>query len=71
MESGVTHIQMIEADGKLKASYMSSLTNDYVSRHGLVNNSQIIDGQWTPIESDNDGLWTSMYGAGELMRYAV
>lgn len=71
MESGVTHIQMIEADGKLKASYMSSLTFDHVSRHGLVNNSQIIDGQWQPIESDNDGLWTSMYGAGELMRYAI
>lgn len=71
MESGVTHIQMIEADGKLKASYMSSLTFDYVRRHGLVNNACIVDGQWQPIESDNDGLWTSMYGAGELMRYAA
>ena len=70
MESGITHIQMIEADGKLKASYMSSLTQDNVSRHGLVNNSYIINGESIPLESDNDGLWTSMYGAGELMRYA-
>lgn len=71
MESGVTHIQMIEADGELKASYMSNITLENVSRHGLVNQAFISDGVWKGIESDNDGLWTSMYGAGELMRYAT
>lgn len=27
--------------------------------------------KWIPQITDNDGLWTSMYGVGELMRYAV
>ncbi len=26
---------------------------------------------WTQTDSDNDGLWTSMYGAGECFAYAV
>lgn len=71
MESGVTHIQMIVADGELKASYMSSITQNSVSRHGLVNQGYITNEGWKGAESDNDGLWTSMYGAGELMRYAT
>lgn len=71
MESGVTHIEMIEADGRLKASYMSSITQDNVSRHGLINEAILSNGSWFATESDNDGLWTSMYGAGELMRYAT
>ncbi len=71
MESGVTHIQMIDADGTLKASYMSETTQNNISRHGLVNNAYLSNGVWKGSESDNDGLWTSMYGAGELMRYAT
>ena len=71
MESGVTHIEMIEADGRLKASYMSGITQDNVSRHGLINEAILSNGSWFATESDNDGLWTSMYGAGELMRYAT
>ena len=27
--------------------------------------------QWTQHDSDNDGLWTSMYGAGECFAYAA
>lgn len=27
--------------------------------------------KWVPEIADNDGLWTSMYGAGELMKYSV
>lgn len=71
MESGVTHIQMIVADGTLKAWYMSENTQNNISRHGLVNEAYLRNGQWKGVESDNDGLWTSMYSAGELMRYAT
>lgn len=69
MESGVTHIDMMEADGTLKAWYMSGNTQEYVARNGFVNEAHLRNGEWVGIESDNDGLWTSMYGAGELMRY--
>lgn len=71
MESGVTHIQMIVADGTLKASYMSEITQNSINRHGLINEAYLVNGQWKGVESDNDGLWTSMYSAGELMRYAA
>ena len=37
----------------------------------MVSNSSCDGTQWVPQDSDNDGLWTSMYGAGELMRYSV
>ncbi len=62
MESGVTNIQMIKADGKLKASYMSGVTYDNINRHGLINCSNFINGTWQPIESDNDGLWSDKCG---------
>ena len=71
MESGVTHIIMIEADGTLKASYMSSNTQQSVSRRGMINEAYLSNGGWKGAESDNDGLWTSMYSAGEIMRYAT
>lgn len=71
MESGVTHIQMIEADGTLKATYLSDITQNNVLRYGLANEANLTGSGWKGFESDNDGLWTSMYGAGELMRYAV
>ena len=71
MKSGVTHIQMIEADGTLKATYLSDITQNNVLRYGFANEAYRSGNGWHPYESDNDGLWTSMYGAGELMRYAV
>lgn len=73
MAGGYTHIEMTEINGTDKAAIMSENSQKYVSRRGMVSdsyyNSQL--GKWVPSESDNDGLWTSMYGAGELMRYAV
>lgn len=69
MESGVTHIDMIEADGTLKAWYMSGLTQEHVARNGFVNEAHLWGNSWVGIDSDNDGLWTSMYSVGELMRY--
>lgn len=71
MASGVTHIAMIEMTGAEKASVMSNTTQQYVSRRGMVSEAYWNGSQWTPWETDNDGLWTAMYGAGELMRYAV
>lgn len=73
MESGYTHIEMIELSGEEKAAIMSDNSQKYVSRRGMVSNSYYNSElkKWIAQESDNDGLWTSMYGAGELMRYAV
>lgn len=71
MAEGYSHIEMVELNGTDKAAQMSDATQEYVSRRGMVSNSFLIDGEWVPEESDNDGLWTAMYGAGELMRYAV
>ncbi len=71
MTEGYTHIEMKVINGTDKAAMMSETTQEYVARRGMVSNAYYIDGKWDPEESDNDGLWTSMYGAGELMRYAV
>ena len=71
MAEGYTHIEMKEINGTDKAAMMSATTQEYVSRRGMVSEAFLINGEWVPNESDNDGLWTSMYGAGELMRYAV
>lgn len=71
MAEGYTHIEMKEINGTDKAAIMSEETQKYVARRGMVSNAYLIDGKWDPEESDNDGLWTAMYGAGELMRYAV
>ena len=49
---------------------MSKQTEDNVMRHGLASESYWNGNEWVRAITDNDGLWTSMYGAGELMRYA-
>ena len=71
MADGYTHIEMVEMNGTEKAELMSDTTQEYVSRRGMVAEAYLINGEWKPNETDNDGLWTAMYGAGELMRYAV
>lgn len=71
MSDGYTHIEMLDIDGTQKADMMNEQTKKYVTRRGMVSNAYLINGEWIPEESDNDGLWTSMYGGGELMRYAV
>lgn len=69
--AGISHIMMISATGTFKAEYLSGITQENVSRIGYINEAHKYGDVWYPMESDNDGLWTSMYGAGELMRYAV
>lgn len=70
MENGVTHIDMAQASAKYKAAQMSALTQQNVSRFGYTDIAFDYGNSWKSSWSDNDGLWTSMYGAGELMRYA-
>jgi hypothetical protein len=70
MDEGITHIELVELDGIDKAILMSNDTWENVARHGMVSGG-IWDGtKWKGKETDNDGLWTSMYAAGELMRYS-
>ena len=71
MAEGYTHIEMVEMNGTDKAELMSDNTQENVSRRGMVAEAYLTNGKWVPNETDNDGLWTAMYGAGELMRYAV
>ncbi len=71
MEEGYSHIEMLDINGTEKAEALNEQTWEYVARRGMVSNAYFIDGEWKPEESDNDGLWTSMYAGGELMRYAT
>ena len=71
MEEGYSHIEMLDMDGTKKAEILNEQTWENVARRGMVSNAYFIDGEWKPEESDNDGLWTSMYAGGELMRYAT
>ena len=71
MKEGFTHIEMLPINGTDKAAMMSETTQKYVSRRGMVSEAYLHGDKWIPAESDNDGLWTAMYGAGELMRYAT
>ena len=72
MSGGVTHIEMVKMTGTDKATDMVETTQDIVMRHGFVAEAfyNTSTGTWKPAETDNDGLWTAMYAAGELMRYA-
>ncbi|MBN2592271.1 MAG: hypothetical protein JXA81_02100, partial [Sedimentisphaerales bacterium] len=58
-----------------KAEHFDKLTRQRHMRHGLnctlsMNKPGDLS-TGTLVDSDNDGLWTSMYLAGELFRYAV
>ncbi|MBC5737485.1 Ig-like domain-containing protein [Lawsonibacter faecis] len=69
--TAVTHIRMVELSYTDKAAEMSRTTQDIIARRGMVSEANWSGTEWIPTETDNDGLWTSMYGAGELMRYSV
>jgi hypothetical protein len=61
---------MVMMDYNTKTEMMVSDTQKNVMRNGMAASSGWNGQKWIPDISDNDGLWTSMYGAGELMRYA-
>ena len=67
----ISHIEMREINYADKAALMSSITDKYVSRMGLMSEAKWNGNEWISKLDDNDGLWTSMFDAGELMRYAV
>ncbi|MFA5448968.1 MAG: Ig-like domain-containing protein [Clostridia bacterium] len=72
MAEGVTHIDMVDMSGIEKAYNLHEQTKQYVDRRGMVSNAYLQEGDvWGHGESENEGLWTSMYGVGELMRYSV
>ncbi len=71
MANGSTHIAMEMMNGTDKAVAMSAITQEYVERHGMVASASFVNNEWRTRDDDNDGLWTSMYAAGELMRYSV
>lgn len=60
MEEGVSHIDMIEASAEFKATYLSGVTQQNVSRFGYVDMAFRNGDGWKSTWSDNDGLWTSM-----------
>jgi len=74
-ESGLSIIHFEPMTLEQKAEHFDRLTRKRHIRHGL--NSALSMNKpgnfssGTLVDSDNDGLWTSMYLAGELFRYAV
>ena len=67
----ITHIKMLDINYLDKAVMMSDNTHKYVSRMGMTSDVRLDGDKWITRVCDNDGLWTSMFDAGELMRYAV
>ena len=74
-ESGLSIIHFEPMTLEQKAEHFDKLTRKRHMRHGLnceLSMSKPGDfSSGTLVDSDNDGLWTSMYLAGELFRYAV
>lgn len=71
----LSHIAMVSMNPDDKATLMSDVTQRVVDRRGSVSEANFVAdggaGAWKPAITDNDGLWTSMYSGGELMRYAT
>ena len=67
----LSHIRMVRMTGAQKAERMSEITNTNVSRMGFASGATNLGNRWIPTITDNDGLWTGMYGTGEMMRYAI
>lgn len=73
--SGVSHIEMRRMTLAEKAGLFEQRIRERHDRHGLVGSSRLrVVGDLTSNvteSSDNDGLWTAMYAAGECFRYAA
>ncbi|MCS7023525.1 MAG: hypothetical protein NZV14_01905 [Bryobacteraceae bacterium] len=74
-ETGISHIEFRRMTLAQKASEFEARIEQRHNRHGMVADSVLL----TPgdlnsnqtISSDNDGLWTALYGAAECYRFAV
>jgi hypothetical protein len=73
--TGVSHIELREMTLSQKAAAFEERVAARHDRYGMVSDSHLAkagDLSTNVLEaSDNDGLWTAMYGAGECFRYAV
>ena len=74
-KKGLSRINFDEMTLEEKADYFQEIQRSRHIRHGFTSNlSLTIPGDISSgvyHDTDNDGLWTSMYLAGELFRYAV
>jgi hypothetical protein len=74
-ETGLSTIHVREMTLAEKATHFDRLTRTRHIRHGFNSALAISEpgnvSTGTLIDSDNDGLWTAMYLAGELFRYAA
>ena len=73
--NGVTNLDFVPMTLQAKASWFERQVEDRHNRHGMVADS-ILTRAGDPstnqmASSDNDGLWTAMYGASQCFRYAV
>jgi hypothetical protein len=66
-----TQVLLQNMTAEQKADYLTTQTTQNVLRRGYASGANLTGNKWVPEVSDNDGLWTSMYGAGQLFRYAV
>jgi len=74
-KTGISHIELKPMTLAQKAEIFEERIRLRHDRHGLVSPSNLrIPGDLSTNQmrdDDNDGLWTSMYAAGECFRYAV
>ena len=74
-KTGVSHIELKRMTLDEKAAFFEQRILARHDRYGMVSGSSLTrPGDLTSNRlesSDNDGLWTSMYAAGECFRYAV
>ena len=74
-KKGLSRINFDEMTLAEKADYFQDIQRSRHIRHGFTSNLSLkIPGDISSgvyHDTDNDGLWTSMYLAGELFRYAV
>ena len=62
-EGDSTHISLVDMDPVQKALTIVDMFTPYL-RHGLAAGANKQGDKWIPQISDNDGLWTSLYGVG-------
>jgi len=74
-QTGLSIIRFEAMTLQQKAEHFDKLTRERHIRHGLNSGLAMTEpgnlSTGTLSDSDNDGLWTAMYLAGELFRYAV
>ncbi|MBI3681484.1 MAG: hypothetical protein HY235_13955 [Acidobacteria bacterium] len=74
-KTGVSHIELRRMTLGEKAGEFEKRIEQRHNRHGMVATSSLREpGELASnvmVSSDNDGLWTAMYGAAECFRYSV